>query len=105
MPSRYTSIQTKSTLANNGTTRIYKTVKYPEIPLSVNDIYAITTSGDRLDLLAQQFYGDITLYWVIAAANPDKIPLNSLFIPEGTEIRIPTDLVQIKSLYNKLNNI
>jgi phage tail protein X len=105
MPSRYTSIKTKVVSANNGVTNIYKTVKYPEIPLSVNDIYAYTTQGDRLDLLAQQFYGDINLWWVIASANPDKVPQNSLFIPTGTELRIPTDLIQIKSLYNKLNNI
>ena len=105
MPSRYTSIQTKTVPKNQRTTRIYKTVKYPEIPLSVNDIYAYTTQGDRLDLLAQQFYGDVNLWWIIASANPDIIPQNSLFIPEGTEIRIPQDIVTVKSLYNQLNNI
>ena len=30
--------------------RYYKALKYPEIPLSIEDIYVITTSGDRLDL-------------------------------------------------------
>ena len=49
--------------------RFYATVRYPEIPLSENDIYLITVSGDRLDLLAQQYYGDSNLYWIISSAN------------------------------------
>ena len=91
MPSRYTFIQTETVPKNQRTTQVFKTVKYPEIPLSVNDIYAYTTQGDRLDLLAQQFYGDVNLWWVIASANPEVIPQNSLFIPEGTQLRIPVD--------------
>ena len=84
-------------------TAVYQTTKYPEIPLSVNDTYVITTLGDRLDLLAQQFYGDVNLYWVIACANPDKVGFSSLFINEGSEIRIPANVSQIKALYNSLN--
>jgi hypothetical protein len=107
MPSRYTSINTTLDKVPNSkmVTTGYQTVKYPEIPLSINDIYAITTQGDRLDLLAQQFYNDINLYWIIASANPDKLNLGSLFIPVGTELRIPTDISTIKALFNKLNNI
>jgi len=107
MANRYNNIPLK---LSQGTltkvpTAVYQTVKYPEIPLSVNDIYAITTLGDRLDLLAQQFYGDTSLYWVIAIANPDKVGFSTLFIDEGTEIRIPSDISEIKSLYNTLNRI
>ena len=39
--------------------------------------------GDRLDLLANQFYGDVTLYWIISTANPNYINFGSLFIDEG----------------------
>ena len=39
--------------------RVFKYIKYPNIPLSIDDIYAITVDGDRLDLLAHQFYGDV----------------------------------------------
>ena len=35
--------------------RVFKYIKYPNIPLSVDDIYAITIDGDRLDLIANQF--------------------------------------------------
>ena len=37
---------------------VYKTSRYPEVPLSSNDIYVYTTQGDRFDTLAQQYYGD-----------------------------------------------
>lgn len=107
MPSRYTSVNTilDQEPISNKKTLGYQTVKYPEIPLSINDIYVITTEGDRLDLLAQQFYNDINLYWIISSANPDYINYGSLFIAPGTELRIPTDISTIKSLFNRLNNI
>ena len=53
--------------------RAYKTIRYPNIPFSVDDIYVTTTAGDRLDLLANQFYNDVRLWWVISIANRDLI--------------------------------
>ena len=47
----------------------YRTTQYPEVPLSVNDIYVISADGDRFDLLANQYYGDPTLWWIISIAN------------------------------------
>jgi len=84
-------------------TQYYATTKYPEVPLNANDIYVITDFGDRLDLLANQFYQDITLYWIIAIANPNKLSLGSINIPTGTQLRIPTDIVGILQSYNELN--
>jgi len=106
MPSRYTSINTilDQVPVSKNETLGYQTVKYPEIPLSINDIYVITTEGDRLDLLAQQFYNDINLYWIISSANPNYVNYGSLFITAGTELRIPTDISTIKFLFNQLNN-
>jgi hypothetical protein len=107
MPSRYTSIDTilDKVPVSKKETLGYQTVKYPEIPLSINDIYVITTLGDRLDSLAQQFYSDVNLYWIISSANPDALNLGSLFVAPGTELRIPTDVSTIKFLFNQLNNI
>ena len=68
-----------------------------------NDIYVITDFGDRLDLLSNQFYQDITLYWIIAIANPNKLNLGSINIPPGTQLRIPTDIVGVLQSYNLLN--
>jgi len=78
-----------------------KNVIYPELPLSDNDYYIITSVGDRYDLLAQQFYGDHTLWWVIASANNSEQA--SLTIPPGIQLRIPSGVDRIKELFTKVN--
>ena len=83
--------------------RYYTTIKYPEIPLSVDDFYIITTIGDRLDNLANQFYEDVNLWWVITSANPDVIKRDSFMLEPGIEIRIPADLQTILENFDELN--
>jgi hypothetical protein len=83
--------------------RYYKQIKYPEVPLSFNDIYIITKVEDRLDLLAEQFYNDISLWWVIATANPDVVKRDSFFTPVGVQLRIPADTQSIIDSFNRLN--
>lgn len=78
-------------------------INYPEIPISNDDIYAITEWGDRFDNLAFQFYQDQTLWWIISAANPNLVNFGSLFIPIGTTIRIPINISNIVSRYNTIN--
>ena len=63
----------------------FTTTFYGTIPESDNDIWVITTQGDRLDNLASQFYGDIGLWWYIAKANN----LTFMTVPVGTSLRIP----------------
>lgn len=99
---RYNKIQIESNPNIREGARFYKNVKYPEIPLSVSDIYVITQVGDRYDLLANQYYGDKTLWWVIAIANPSII-YGTLTLPEGVQLRIPVDISNILNSYNKLN--
>ena len=82
---------------------VYKTVKYPEIPLDENDIYVTTVQGDRFDILAKQYYQDESMWWVISIANT-SLPQNSLIIPEGIQLRIPVDIENIKSSFNNLNS-
>jgi hypothetical protein len=79
-----------------------KTPKYPEIPLSQNDIYVISQKGDRFDILAQQYYSNPSYWWVISIAN-ENLPQNSLFIPQGQQIRIPSNLDSILLQYDELN--
>lgn len=83
--------------------RYYRDSKYPRIPLSSDDIYVITTVGDRFDLLANQYYSDSTLWWIISIAN-ETLHQNSLFIPVGTQIRIPVNVQDIINSYNNLNS-
>ena len=47
--------------------------QYPNTPLSASDIYVITTVGDRLDLLAYNYYRDVNLWWIISAANTNDL--------------------------------
>ena len=53
-----------------------------------SDIYLLTQEGDRLDNLANEFYGDPTLWWFIARVNH----LNTINIPANTSLRLPVSL-------------
>jgi nucleoid-associated protein YgaU len=80
----------------------YKGKFYPNIPLSESDVYVITTVGDRLDNLAFSYYGDATLWWVIAAAN-NNATKGALYPEPGTQLRIPTDINNVLNLYDQFN--
>ena len=98
---RYTNIQTFITDKGK---KYYSTTKYPQIPLDYNDIYVYSTQGDRFDILAQQYYNDSSLWWVISIAN-ESLAQGSYYIPEGSQIRIPSNLGEILSQYKVLNEI
>ena len=82
---------------------VYQTSRYPEVPLSPNDIYVYTTQGDRFDTLSQQYYKDSSLWWVISIDNTDKINQSTLVIPEGLQIRIPANYSVIIQDFNIIN--
>ena len=82
--------------------RYYGSVKYPFIDLSTEDYYIITMIGDRLDNLANQFYGDSTLYWVLQIANED-CKRDSLYPPIGIQLRIPQNITKILQDFEKIN--
>lgn len=100
---RYSNIKIIENPRENGGARFYSTSFYPKIPLSENDIYVLTGEKDRLDLLAQQFYGDPNLWWIISAAN-GELSQNSLHLPVGTQLRIPSSPGQAINLFNQLNS-
>ena len=91
---------------------VYQTTKYPEIPLSDNDVYVYTSQGDRFDVLANRYYGDQLLWWIISIANtavagtslPSDLSQNSLVIPEGQQIRIPANYAEVLNSYKILNS-
>ena len=97
---RYQTIPTTKTITGR---TIYRTVKYPEIPLNPNDIYIIANKGDRYDILANQYYSDSSLWWVISTAN-NNVVQNSLFLPEGTQIRIPSDFTLAIDNFEAINS-
>ena len=83
---------------------VYVTSRYPEVPITSDDIYVYTTQGDRFDVLALQYYKDSSLWWVISIANTNILPQNSLIIPEGLQIRIPAFYAEIISAFNIINS-
>jgi hypothetical protein len=95
MESRYTNNYIKKT--SDGRT-VYQSKIYPNIPLSDEDIYVATETGDRLDTLAHQYYSDSTLWWIIASAN--NIHNAPIGLKEGTILRIPQNYIQILSAFN-----
>ena len=71
-------------------------VIYRAVAAGALDIVTFTTKErDRLDIIAGEYYGDGTLWWVIAGAS--GIGWN-LQVPPGTFLRIPTDVGQIVAL-------
>jgi phage tail protein X len=78
---------------------VYRSKIYPDIPLKNDDVYVVTQTGDRLDLLAYEYYKDQSLWWIIASAN--NIHNAQLGLKEGTILRIPQNYIQIQSNFNQ----
>ena len=49
------------------------------------DLYVLAQEGDRLDNLANEYYGNPSLWWYIARVNN----LKTMNVPAGTSLRIP----------------
>ena len=88
--SRYLSNPKKKT--PDGKT-VYKSKRLKNIPLKNDDIYVATQTGDRLDLLANQYYGSPAYWWIIANAN--NIHDGKLGLKDGTILRIPADHLEV----------
>jgi len=99
MIKRYKTI---SQLTDRDGIRYKGTTVYPPIPYTEDDQYVIAEGGDRYDILAQQFYSDQSLWWIIATANNTN--KSSLTIPAGTQLRIPANPEKIVRDFKNLNN-
>lgn len=99
MPRRYKNIDT--TKSPSGKTYRINPI-YPEIPVNEDDTYVITSVVDRYDTLAQQFYNDASLWWIIASAN--TYFKGSLNITPGVQLRIPANSNEALQLFENINN-
>jgi len=98
MADRYRNLQE---LKSSSGRRYRKNAIYPTIPPTADDIYIMTTGGDRYDALAEQFYGNQKLWWVIAMANNSK--KDGMIVKPGIQLRIPADGSGAQALYEQLN--
>lgn len=74
---------------------------YPIVKASDTDLYIISEKGDRLDLLANKYYGDQTMWWIIATAN--NINDATFYVEPGIQLRIPTDTAKVLSDLQNIN--
>ena len=69
------------------------------LPLKDTDVYVVVQQGDRLDTISNQFYGDASLWWIIASAN--NIHKAVFGLDDGTILRIPQDYISIINDFKK----
>tara|TARA_B100000519_G_C13896537_1_gene275480 strand:- start:116 stop:409 length:294 start_codon:yes stop_codon:yes gene_type:complete len=67
----------------------YETYRSPILPKGGADLFVFSREGDRLDLLANEFYGDARNWWIIADAN--NLGKGTLSVPPGLQLRIPRE--------------
>ena len=93
--SRYSStgIRNKQSLPKRKNwEKSYGTTLYQIIPETNDDLHLIATEGDRLDLLANKFYGNPHFWWYIGKANG----ITTMNVPAGTPLRIPGSIAFAK---------
>ena len=95
---RYANIQVQERYDGK---RVYRSTLYPPVPPSETDLIVVSNAGDFLDTLAYKYYGDPTLFWIIA--NVNNIGKGRFSVPAGLTLRIPTDISNIVNKFNKLN--
>jgi hypothetical protein len=80
---------------------VYRTTYYPIIPESYDDFYVTVSESDYLDSLAKKYYGDETLWWIIARAN--NLPGYKLSVTTNRQLRIPGNISLIMNRLKQLN--
>tara|TARA_Y100000389_G_C17329650_1_gene447396 strand:+ start:252 stop:599 length:348 start_codon:yes stop_codon:yes gene_type:complete len=81
---------------------MFTTTVYPKIIRTSEDVFIESRIGDRFDNLAHEFYGDSTLYWIIAKAN--NLIHGGIAVEPGIKLRIPLNTEQIVQEFYQLNS-
>jgi hypothetical protein len=82
--------------------RYYKPTIVPNIPIKDSDIFIFPIFGDRFDIIAQRYYGDSNLWWIIAKAN--ELSRGELSPNSVVKLRIPTEIDDIIEAVNLSNS-
>lgn len=81
--------------------QVYKSTIYPVVKPSPSDILITASETDYLDTLANKYYKDPTLWWVIASVN--NIGKGRMSVDAGLQLRIPTNVIAILNEFKILN--
>lgn len=94
MDNRYENIKT---ILKTGKGKVYDSTLLSYVEPTDTDIVILTTMGDRLDLLANEYYQDPSMWWVIALKN-DMTEVD-ISMKEGIVLRIPSrnEAIKIKN--------
>lgn len=82
--------------------RVYKSTIYPPVLPADSDLQIVSNESDYLDTLAYKYYGDPTLYWIIA--NVNHIGKGRMSVAPGLTLRIPVNVSDIVGKFVKLNS-
>jgi hypothetical protein len=99
MASRY--LYSKNLTTKDTKKQYISSTIYPKIKPTDNDFYIISEASDRLDILASKYFGDKSLWWIIAVAN--NLNDASFFINPGTQLRIPGSISAVLNNLEKIN--
>tara|TARA_R110000782_G_scaffold77140_4_gene153242 strand:+ start:28 stop:342 length:315 start_codon:yes stop_codon:yes gene_type:complete len=99
---RFVKNKIKTDKSNKSTT-YFRSIRYPNISISSDDVYITAGVNQRLDLLAKNFYNDVELWWVINIANPNLVPRDSIYIPIGAQVRIPANINAVIEQFEEIN--
>lgn len=99
MANRYTFAKI-NTSKDTGKRYLESTI-YPKVIPTDNDIYIISEQGDRLDVLANKYYKDPSMWWVIATAN--NLNAATIGLEPGMQLRIPANTTKITNDLEKIN--
>tara|TARA_A100001515_G_scaffold133556_1_gene122864 strand:- start:264 stop:560 length:297 start_codon:yes stop_codon:yes gene_type:complete len=80
--------------------RYLSRIEYPPIPLRDSDILIKGVFGQSFMNLANQYYENKNLWWIIARANQQT---ESVYMVPGKEYRIPQEIKLILQEYEELN--
>ena len=83
-------------------TRYYKPTIVPNVPIKDSDIFVYPIYGDRFETIAQRYYNDSTLWWIIAKAN--ELSRGEISPDPLKKIRIPTEIDDILESVQKSNS-
>ncbi len=97
MPNRYN----KSKILNdeNGIEYLNR-IEYPPIPIRDSDVLIRGVFGQTFMNVANEYYGDKDLWWIIARANNQS---ESIYMTPGKEYRVPQSVNFILQEFNLLN--
>ena len=82
--------------------RYYKPRIIPNVPIKDTDIFVYPLYGDRFDTIAQRYYNDSNLWWIIAKAN--ELSRGQLSPNPEVKLRVPTEINEILEAVNLSNS-